>query len=152
MDPHSQFSPHDATDTTDQRAAGCSDEFQGLSAPRRCSDGTSRAYPVSSMAFQIWKKRSRSPGWPAISRKNNDVLVTKNKQYCFMDTPQQRAQSLFICVSELAAFYGTSFEEELRRELAREALCAQISNWETVGLISWSEFCQLESSVMTASF
>lgn len=68
-----------------------------------------------------------------------------------MDNLHQRAQARFLCVSELAAFYGTSFEHEFKRELAREALCDEISHWEAEGLISWSEFCQLESSIMMAA-
>ena len=64
---------------------------------------------------------------------------------------QQRAQERFQCVLELSAFYGTSFEDEYKMELAREAICDEVNQWRNEGLISWVELCNLESSVVMCS-
>ncbi len=68
-----------------------------------------------------------------------------------MEEQHQRALDRIEYVTELSAFYGTSFEQELSRELAREALCGEIRRWNIKGMISWDELRHLEASVLTSS-
>lgn len=68
-----------------------------------------------------------------------------------MDEELKRAQARFKCVWELSTFFDTSFEDEYKKELAREALCNEFRHWESKGLVSWREACRLESSVMMAA-